>query len=63
MSKFLFKLEHKTPTSTDLCMEDGEGLCCVQRDENSHQELLMFSFQRQCEAIDDAGGEEKYHVI
>lgn len=41
-------------SSTDLRMEDGEGLCCVQRDENPHQELLVFSLQRQSEAINDA---------
>lgn len=44
---------------TDLCMEDGEGLCCVQRDENPHQELLVFSLERQSEAINDAGEEKK----
>jgi len=43
---------------TDLCMEDGEGLCCVQRDEDPNQELLVFGFQRQGKAINDAGTEE-----
>lgn len=39
---------------TDLCMEDGEGPCCVQWDENPNQELLMLGFQRQRKAIYDA---------
>lgn len=43
---------------TDLCVEDGEGPCCVQRDENPNQELLMLGFQRQREAVDDAAGEK-----
>lgn len=35
-------------------MEDGEGPCCVQRDKNPDQELLMLRFQRQCKSIYDA---------
>lgn len=46
----------------DLCVEDGKGLCRVQRDENPNQELLVFSFQGQSEAVYDAGEEkEKKH--
>lgn len=44
---------------TDLCVEDGKGLCRVERDENPNQELLVFSFQGQGEAIYDAGEEER----
>ena len=44
---------------TDLCMEDGKGLGCVKRDENPHQELLVFSLKRQGEAIYNAREEEK----
>lgn len=44
---------------TDLCVEDGKGLRRVQRDENSNQELLVFSLQGQGEAIYDAGEEKK----
>lgn len=44
---------------TDLCVEDGEGPGCVQRDQNPNQELLMLGFQRQRKAIDDAVDEEK----
>lgn len=44
---------------TDLCVEDGKGLCCVQRDEHPDQELLVFSLQREGEAINDARGEKK----
>lgn len=40
-------------------MEDGEGLCCVQRDEHPHQELLVFSLQRQGKTINDAEEEKK----
>lgn len=48
---------------TDLCMEDGEGPCCVQRDENPNQELLMLGFQRQREAIDDAAEEKDLALV
>ncbi len=44
---------------TDLCVEDGKGLCRVERDENPNQELLVFSLQGQGEAIYDAGEEER----
>lgn len=44
---------------TDLCMEDGEGPRCVQRDENPDQELLMLGFQRQREAVYDAAGDKE----
>lgn len=43
----------------DLCVEDGKGLCRVQRDENPNQELLVFSFQGKSEAVYDAGEEKK----
>lgn len=40
-------------------MEDGEGLCCVQWDENPDQELLVFRLQRQGKTINDAEEEKK----
>ena len=43
---------------TDLCVEDGEGLCRVQWDENTDQELLVLGFQGQSKTIDDTGGGE-----
>lgn len=44
---------------TDLCVEDRKGLCCVQWDEYPDQELLVFSLQREGEAINDAREEKK----
>lgn len=51
---------------TDLCVEDGKGFCCVQWDEDSDQELLMFGLQRQGEAVYDAAIQEtrrKKHLL
>lgn len=53
-----YKLLVSAGSLSDLCVEDGEGLCCVKWDEDPNQELLVFRLQRQGEAVYDAGTEE-----
>lgn len=58
----LWILQGQRPCVTDLCVEDGEGPCCVQRDEDPDQELLMLGFQRQRKAVYDAAGDKEEQI-
>lgn len=57
----LFLLVRCAGWVSDLCVENGERLCCVQRDEDSNQELLVFRLQGQSKSIDDAGEGKIYN--
>lgn len=59
----LAKEDGESVRVTHLCVEDGQGPRCVQRDENPDQELLMLGFQRQRKAIYDATGDKDLKLM